>query len=45
MPPAWGEVVPSQVFLVKLSDGRIFIVEIKGPEDLDVPLKMERLRQ
>ena len=32
-------------FLVKLSDKRIFIVETKGQEDLDVPLKMERLRQ
>jgi len=32
-------------FLVKLSDKRIFIVETKGREDLDVPLKMERLRQ
>jgi type III restriction enzyme len=31
-------------FLVKLSDERIFIVETKGQEDLDVPLKMERLR-
>ncbi len=45
MPPAWGEVDPSQVFLVKLSDGSIFIVETKGLEDLDVPLKMDRLRQ
>jgi type III restriction enzyme len=32
-------------FLVKLTDGRIFIVETKGLEDLDVPLKMQRLRQ
>ncbi len=32
-------------FLVKLSDKRIFIVETKGLEDLDVPLKMQRLRQ
>jgi len=32
-------------FLVKLSDERIVIVETKGLEDLDVPLKMERLRQ
>ncbi len=32
-------------FLVKLSDKRIFIVETKGQEDLDVPLKMQRLRQ
>ncbi len=32
-------------FFVKLSDGQMFIVETKGQEDLDVPLKMERLRQ
>ncbi|MDP2859112.1 MAG: DEAD/DEAH box helicase family protein, partial [Bacillota bacterium] len=32
-------------FLIKLSDKRIVIVETKGQEDLDVPLKMERLRQ
>ena len=32
-------------FLVKLSARRIFIVETKGLEDLDVPLKMRRLRQ
>jgi type III restriction enzyme len=32
-------------FLVKLSAKRIFIVETKGLEDLDVPLKMQRLRQ
>ena len=32
-------------FMVKLIDKRIFIVETKGVEDLDVPLKMERLRQ
>jgi type III restriction enzyme len=32
-------------FLVKLSAKRIFVVETKGQEDLDVPLKMERLRQ
>jgi type III restriction enzyme len=32
-------------FLVKLSDKRIFIVETKGLEDLDVPLKMQRLSQ
>lgn len=32
-------------FLVKLSDGRIVVAETKGLEDLDVPLKMERLRQ
>jgi len=32
-------------FLVKLSPKRIFIVETKGQEELDVPLKMQRLRQ
>ncbi|MBL7201488.1 MAG: type III restriction endonuclease subunit R, partial [Anaerolineae bacterium] len=32
-------------FLVKLSAKRIVIVETKGQEDLDVPLKMQRLRQ
>jgi type III restriction enzyme len=32
-------------FMVKLSDKRIVIVETKGLEDLDVPLKMARLRQ
>ena len=32
-------------FIVKLSKGQIVIVETKGQEDLDVPLKMERLRQ
>ena len=32
-------------FLVKLSAKRIVIVETKGQEDLDVPLKLERLRQ
>ena len=32
-------------FLVKLSDKRVFIVETKGQEDFDVPLKMARLRQ
>ena len=32
-------------FLVKLKDESIVIVETKGLEDLDVPLKMERLRQ
>jgi len=32
-------------FLIKLSDNRIVIAETKGQEDLDVPLKMERLRQ
>jgi len=32
-------------FFVKLSDKKIYIVETKGQEDLDVPLKMQRLRQ
>ncbi|MGA2619184.1 MAG: DEAD/DEAH box helicase family protein [Thermoguttaceae bacterium] len=32
-------------FFVKLSEKRIVIVETKGLEDLDVPLKMARLRQ
>ena len=32
-------------FLIKLSDKRIVIVETKGQEDVDVPLKMRRLRQ
>ena len=32
-------------FLVKLSAKRIVVVETKGLEDLDVPLKMQRLRQ
>jgi len=32
-------------FLIKLYGKRIFIVETKGQEDLDVPLKMKRLRQ
>ena len=32
-------------FMVKLSAKEMFIVETKGQEDLDVPLKMQRLRQ
>ncbi|HET9178573.1 MAG TPA: DEAD/DEAH box helicase family protein [Terriglobia bacterium] len=32
-------------FLVKLSPKQIYIVETKGQVDLDVPLKMQRLRQ
>ena len=32
-------------FLVKLTDGRIVVAETKGQEDLDVPLKVRRLRQ
>ena len=31
-------------FIVKTDDGNIFIVETKGLQDLDVPLKMQRLR-
>jgi type III restriction enzyme len=30
-------------FFVKIADNRIFVVETKGLEDLDVPLKMKRL--
>jgi type III restriction enzyme len=32
-------------FLVKLTDGRIVIVETKGQADLDVPEKLQRLSQ
>ncbi|MDX8412246.1 MAG: type III restriction endonuclease subunit R, partial [Mariprofundaceae bacterium] len=32
-------------FIVKKSDCEVFIVETKGQEDLDVPLKMQRLKQ
>ena len=32
-------------FLVKMSDQQLFVVETKGQEELDVPRKMERLRQ
>ena len=32
-------------FLVKVSNKETFIVETKGREELDVPLKMQRLRQ
>lgn len=32
-------------FIVKLTDNRVFVVETKGLEDLDVPLKMMRLKQ
>ena len=32
-------------FIVKQSDDRVVIIETKGQEDMDVPLKMERLRQ
>jgi len=31
--------------LVKLTDGRIVVVEIKGQEDLDVQLKVQRIHQ
>lgn len=32
-------------FIVKQDNGHVFIVETKGLEDLDVPLKMQRLQQ
>ena len=32
-------------FIVKLTDGRVVVAETKGREDLDVPLKMQRLSQ
>jgi type III restriction enzyme len=32
-------------FFVKLTDGRIIVVETKGQEDLDVPEKLQRLYQ
>ncbi|MBS9405665.1 DEAD/DEAH box helicase family protein [Halomonas sp. TRM85114] len=32
-------------FLVKLTDKKIVVVETKGQEDLDVPQKLQRLRQ
>ena len=32
-------------FLIKLTDGRIIVAETKGLEDLDVPCKIQRLRQ
>ncbi len=32
-------------FFVKLTDGKVVVVETKGQEDLDVPLKTQRLRQ
>jgi type III restriction enzyme len=32
-------------FFVKVNDKRIYLVETKGREDLDVPLKMARLQQ
>lgn len=38
-----GHYIPD--FFVKLTDGRIFIVETKGQRDWEVPNKLERLRQ
>ena len=32
-------------FIIKLTDGRVIVAETKGREDLDVPLKMQRLSQ
>ena len=32
-------------FIVKKSEKEVYIIETKGREDLDVPLKMERLKQ
>ncbi len=32
-------------FFVKLTDGRVIVVETKGQEDLDAPLKTQRLSQ
>ncbi|RKY09271.1 MAG: type III restriction endonuclease subunit R [Planctomycetota bacterium] len=32
-------------FIVRKSETEVFVIETKGLEDLDVPLKMERLRQ
>lgn len=32
-------------FIVKQAGGKLFVVETKGLEDLDVPLKMRRLKQ
>ena len=32
-------------FIVKKSENKIYIIETKGQEDLDVPLKMNRLKQ
>lgn len=32
-------------FIVKKTDKEVFIIETKGLEDMDVPLKMERLKQ
>ena len=32
-------------FIVKRSDGSVFVIETKGREELDVPLKMARLKE
>ena len=32
-------------FMVKLTDGRIMVVETKGQQDIDIPQKMARLQQ
>ncbi|MEI6647689.1 MAG: DEAD/DEAH box helicase family protein [bacterium] len=32
-------------FVVRMSDGKVWIVETKGREELDLPQKMERLKQ
>jgi type III restriction enzyme len=32
-------------FIVRLNDKRVFVVETKGMEELDVPNKLARLRQ
>ena len=32
-------------FIVRTTDGRVWIVETKGREELDLPQKMARLRQ
>jgi len=40
---AWDDGLPD--FLVKLSPKLIYVVETKGREELDLPLKMQRLRQ
>ncbi|MCL0096484.1 DEAD/DEAH box helicase family protein [Thermodesulfovibrionales bacterium] len=32
-------------FMVKLTDGRIIVVETKGQQDIDIPQKMARLQQ
>ena len=31
--------------VVKVSEQKIFVVETKGQEDIDIPLKVQRLRQ